>query len=82
MINKIKFEYVFAILVVAILAAALLIFKDNKDIVNIIITAIVGALSAITAFFFTKTQVGAENKDANKILEKVIEPEGEFTENR
>lgn len=82
MFEKLKFEYVFAILVVVILAAALFVFKDNKDIVNIIITAIVGALSAITAFFFTKTQVGNENKDTKRIPEKVIEPNGEVTETR
>jgi len=54
MFKNIKFEYVFAVLVVVILAAALFIFRSNKDVVNMVITALVGALSAITAFFFTK----------------------------
>ena len=54
MLKNIKFEYVFAILVVVILAAALFIFKGNKDVVNMVVTALVGTLSAITAFFFTK----------------------------
>lgn len=54
MFNKVKFEYVFALLVVVILAVTLFIFKDDKDIVNIVVTALVGALSSITAFFFTK----------------------------
>ena len=54
MLDKIKFEYVFAILVVAVLSAALFIFREDKDLVNIIITCLVGAVSSITAFFFTK----------------------------
>ena len=54
MLDKIKFEYVFAILVVAVLSAALFIFKEDKDLVNIIITCLVGAVSSITAFFFIK----------------------------
>lgn len=56
-IEKIKFEYVFAILVVVILAAALFIFKEDKEIANMIMTALVSALASITAFFFTKTQI-------------------------
>ncbi|MBC2580012.1 hypothetical protein [Clostridium sp. DJ247] len=52
-----KFEYIFAFATLLILFVALFVFRNNKDIVNIIITAIVGALSSITAFFFTKTQV-------------------------
>lgn len=82
MLEKIKFEYVFAILVVVILAVALFIFRSDKDTVSMIMTALVGALSAITAFFFTKTQVRAENRYANIIPEKTIEPEGEITEQR
>lgn len=54
MLDKIKFEYVFAILVVAVLSAALFIFREDKDLVNIIITCLVGAVSSITVFFFTK----------------------------
>lgn len=61
--KDIKFEYVFAIVTLIILAVALFVFKDDKNTVNIIITAIVGALSSITAFFFTKTQV--DNKQNN-----------------
>ncbi|MEG0181246.1 MAG: hypothetical protein RR657_05090 [Peptostreptococcaceae bacterium] len=53
-INKIKFEYVFAVLVILILSAALFVFREDKDLVNIIITCLVGAVSSITAFFFTK----------------------------
>lgn len=56
--DYIKFEYVFAILVIVILAIALFVFKGDKDTTSMIMTSLVGALSAITAFFFTKTQVG------------------------
>lgn len=59
-IKKIKFEYVFAILVILILSVALFVFKDNKDITNIIITCLVGAVSSITAFFFTKHSPGSD----------------------
>ena len=60
MLDKFKFEYVFAILVVAVLSAALFIFREDKDLVNIIITCLVGAVSSITAFFFTKHNPGKE----------------------
>ncbi|MGY0372455.1 hypothetical protein [Clostridium sp. JNZ J1-5] len=65
--DYIKFEYVFAILVIVILAIALFVFKGDKDTTSMIMTSLVGALSAITAFFFTKTQVG---KDGNGKSEK------------
>lgn len=63
-----KFEYIFAFATLIILGVALFIFKGNKDIVNIIITSIVGALSSVTAFFFTKTQVS--DKRENKTEEE------------
>lgn len=52
--NKIKFEYVYAILLLAVLTAALFIFRDNDEVVTTIVTVLVGAISSITAFFFTK----------------------------
>lgn len=60
LLNKIKFEYVFAVLVILILSAALFVFKGDKDLVNIIITCLVGAVSSITAFFFTKHTPGGD----------------------
>lgn len=48
-----KFEYLFAFLVVIVLSIALFIFKDT-DLRNTVLTALVGALSAITTFFYTK----------------------------
>lgn len=62
--DYIKFEYVFAILVIVILAIALFVFKGDKDTTSMIMTSLVGALSAITAFFFTKTQVGKDSGDS------------------
>lgn len=58
-----KFEYVYAFVILLILAIALFIFRSDKDLVNIIITTLVGASSAITTFFFTKHMPGGENKD-------------------
>lgn len=78
--NKIRFEYVFAILVVVILAATLFIFRNDKDIVNIVVTALVGALSSITAFFFTK-HMPTSKKESFKVI-KEIKPTGEITEKR
>lgn len=57
MLDKIKFEYVFSIILLVILSIALFVFRGDKDVVTTLITALVGALSSITAFFFTKTQV-------------------------
>lgn len=54
LLEKIRFEYVFGVLVLAILSVALFLFKGNAEVTTTIITALVGALSAITAFFFTK----------------------------
>ncbi|BAU28238.1 hypothetical protein DFP93_101315 [Aneurinibacillus soli] len=52
-----KFEYVFAFAVLAVLTAALfiamLVLRD-KDMTMTILTVLIGALSAVTAFFFTK----------------------------
>lgn len=57
---KFKFEYVIAVMVLTILGAALFYF-DDPEVRNTIITALVGALSAITAYFFTKHN--PNNKD-------------------
>lgn len=56
-----KFEHIFAIVVTVILAAALygamFVLKDD-NMTSTILTAFVGALSAVTAFFFTKHKPG------------------------
>ena len=36
------------------IVTTLFIFKDDKEIVNTVVTDLVGALSSITGFFFTK----------------------------
>lgn len=51
---KFRFEYVIAVFVLLLLGMALVMFRDDSELINIIITALVGALSAITAYFFTK----------------------------
>lgn len=51
--DLLKFEYLFAFLVVTVLSVALFIFKDT-EVINTILTALVSALSAITTYFFTK----------------------------
>ncbi|MEW4281748.1 hypothetical protein [Priestia megaterium] len=58
---KFRFEYVIAVMVLTILGAAMVMFRDDSETVNTIITALVGALSAITAYFFTKHN--PNNKD-------------------
>ncbi|EGI2114816.1 hypothetical protein FH832_002880 [Listeria monocytogenes] len=59
---KFKFEYVIAVMVLTILGAALFYF-DDSEVRNTIITALVGALSAITAYFFTKHNPNNKNDD-------------------
>ena len=57
---KFRFEYVIAVMVLTILGAALFYF-DDSEVRNTIITALVGALSAITAYFFTKHNPNNKN---------------------
>lgn len=52
--NNIKFEHIFAIILLIILSIALFVFRDDKDLVMIFATAIVGSFASVTTFFFTK----------------------------
>lgn len=54
MFDKIKFEYLFSFIIVAVISVALFVFRENNDVVNQLIVALIGALSSITAYFFTK----------------------------
>jgi hypothetical protein len=54
MMYRIKFEHIFAILVVVVLSAALWVFRNDRDMVNIIVTALIGTLGGVTGYFFTK----------------------------
>lgn len=54
MFDRIKFEYVFAFVIVTVISVALFVFRENNDVVNQLIVALIGALSSITAFFFAK----------------------------
>jgi hypothetical protein len=50
----IKFEYVFAFALLVVLTGALYLFRENSELVNLIIGSLVGGFGAITAYFFTK----------------------------
>lgn len=52
--SSIKFEHIFAIILLIILSIALFVFRDDKDLVMIFATAIVGSFASVTTFFFTK----------------------------
>jgi hypothetical protein len=55
---RIKFEYIFAFALLAVLSAALFLFRHDSDMVNLIIGSLVGGFGSITAFFFTKHTPG------------------------
>ena len=57
-LSKIKFEYVYAVLILVVLSTALFVFKDNSEVVSPIVTALVAGLTGITTFFFTKHTPG------------------------
>jgi hypothetical protein len=51
---RLKFEYIFAFALLAVLSAALFLFRHDSDLVNLIIGSLVGGFGSITAYFFTK----------------------------
>jgi hypothetical protein len=51
---RLKFEYLFAFALLAVLSAALFLFRHDSDLVNLIIGSLVGGFGSITAYFFTK----------------------------
>ena len=51
--GRIRFEYLFAFALLAVLTAALFIFSDDANLANLIIGAIVGGFGSITGYFFT-----------------------------
>lgn len=53
-VTKMKFENIFAFAMVVVLAIALLMFRNDSEMANLIVGAFIAAFSAITAFFFTK----------------------------
>jgi hypothetical protein len=55
---RLKFEYIFAFALLAVLSAALFLFRYDSDMVNLIIGSLVGGFGSITAFFFTKHTPG------------------------
>ncbi len=53
-----KFEYIFSFALLAVLAIALVLFRSDSEISNLIIGAFIGGFSAITTYFFTKHRPG------------------------
>lgn len=51
---RLKFEYLFSFALLAVLSAALFLFRYDSDLVNLIIGSLVGGFGSITAYFFTK----------------------------
>lgn len=51
-----KFEHLFAFALLIVLGAALYIFREDSEMANLIIGAIIAGFSSISAFFFTKHQ--------------------------
>ena len=62
-----KFEHIFAFAIVGILGASLFgaFWINDKDLINMVLVAFIGGLSAITAFFFTK-YTGEDKKNDSK----------------
>jgi len=55
-----KFEYIFAFAILAVLAFALVLFRDESETTYLIIGTFVGGFSAITTYFFTKHKPGGD----------------------
>jgi nitrate reductase NapE component len=63
--KEVKFEYIFAFALLIVMSGALIgayVMKD-KDLINMILIALVGAFGSITAFFFTKHNPNKDKKD-------------------
>lgn len=60
--RRVKFEHVFAMSIMLVLSGALVgaYIIGDKDLINMLLVAFVGALSSITAFFFTKHKPGGK----------------------
>lgn len=52
--NNIKFEHIFAVVLLIILSIALFVFRGDKNLVMVFGTALVSAFASVTTFFFTK----------------------------
>jgi Mn2+/Fe2+ NRAMP family transporter len=54
LLNKIKFEHVFLILVFISLMVSVFVFKTDKETVDKLIVALVATLTSVIAYIFTK----------------------------
>lgn len=59
-LEKFKFEYLFATMLLAVLSVALFYFAGQEKVVLMILGALVAAISSITTYFFTKHIPGQE----------------------
>ena len=74
-IKNIKFEHVFAIGLLVILSIALFVFRNDRDLVMVFATALVGAFASVTTFFFTKYHPQNQNFISNDpVVPQVINP--------
>jgi len=61
-LNKCKFEYLFAVLVLLVLTAALFTFSENDKIPLMIVTVLTNCVTGITTYLFTKHIPGGKNE--------------------
>lgn len=61
-----KFEYLFAVLILGVLTAALFYFSDNEKITIAIVTVLTSAMTGVVTFLYTKHQTpkNGESTDA------------------
>jgi len=66
---KWKFEYLFALILLGILAGALIgaFWMKDKDLINMLLMTFAGGFSAIISFMFTKHRPGGKDEDDKDI---------------
>ena len=57
LLNKIKFEYVFAMSALILLAISLFAFAGNDKVVIMIVTVLTNVVTGVSTFLYTKHQV-------------------------
>jgi len=54
LLDKIKFEHVFIILLIVIQGIVMFKFADSPEVVDKLVTALIATITAVTAYIFTK----------------------------
>jgi hypothetical protein len=62
-LGKCKFEYIFAVLVLLVLTAALFTFSENEKIPLMIVTVLTNSITGITTYLFTKHVPGGNKNE-------------------